>query len=183
MALGFESRDVHDRPAANEFYSKLYVFRQSAGPNVTVGPYRWGHNDALLAAVTRIRAFSDEISADLASGSVRWLLPPDPTDSDAVIAWLIEGRTRWLCVANLDGRQASGQVGIPRAAVPAAPEAWDLAFDVTEPFADARSAADEARQAHPVSSILRSNGPHWPMRAMPPGAGLVFRPRVVRPSR
>lgn len=183
MALGFESRDVHDRPAANEFYSKLYVFRQSAGPNVTVGPYRWGHNDALLAAVTRIRAFADEISADLASGSVRWLLPPDPTDSDAVIAWLIEGRTRWLCVANLDGRQASGQVGIPRAAVPAAPEAWDLAFDVTEPLADARSAADEARQAHPVSSILRSNGPHWPMSAMPPGAGLVFRPRVDRPSR
>lgn len=29
MGLGFECRDVHPKPVANEFYTKLFVFQMS----------------------------------------------------------------------------------------------------------------------------------------------------------
>lgn len=105
--LGFELRDIHTEPAPNEYYSKLYVFQESQGPKATNGPYRFGRNGHLFHNLTRIRLFAEELfssGADgptLRRGRVRWLRPPDPTESDRLLAWTIDPPAA-------DGRGADG---------------------------------------------------------------------------
>ncbi len=95
-ALGFELRDIHTEPAANEYYSKLYVFQESQGPKATTGPYRFGRNGYLFHNLTRIRLFAEKLldsrpdAAALRQGRVRWLRAPDPTGGDRFMAWTID---------------------------------------------------------------------------------------------
>jgi len=88
-ALGFEMRDEHRQPVANEFYSKLYVFQVSTGRHATRGPYRFGGNAALFDRLQRIHLLDDGAvdGTELTAGDVRWLLPPDATAGRKVIAW------------------------------------------------------------------------------------------------
>ena len=92
-SLGFRVRDEHPEPAPNESYSKLYVFHYDEGPKATRGPYRWGANDALLAAchsidAERARRRGGPHGSD---DPFSWIDPPDPTSQRKIIAWATGG--------------------------------------------------------------------------------------------
>jgi hypothetical protein len=116
VGLGFEVRDVHHQPAPNEHYTKLFVFHEVGESNVYPskarrGPYHWGSNAPLFAALTRIRSLADEILPEIADTDARWLLPPDPATGSRVIAWT-QTEPRYLFIANL-GSTPTGPLGIP----------------------------------------------------------------------
>ena len=100
-ALGFELRDRHDAPAPNECYTKLYVFHEERGPKATHGPYRFGGNTALYDRLTSIHEAAARLLPTYGSGSVEWLLPPDATAGNRVIAWIVRAEPGpLLCIAN-----------------------------------------------------------------------------------
>jgi hypothetical protein len=100
MALGFESRDIHNSPAPNEHYTKLYVFQETDGPKATTGPYRFGRNGNLFYHLTRIRLFAEEILPEIEAESCRWLVPPDATAEQKFFAWTQASRPRYVFVGN-----------------------------------------------------------------------------------
>ena len=57
-SLGFEQRDRHLARAANEVYSKLYVFQETRGDKAVSGPYVWGDNLELFGELTRLHVFA-----------------------------------------------------------------------------------------------------------------------------
>lgn len=102
MALGFECRDPHPQPAANEFYSKYYVFQILNDPKTTKGPFRWGQNRQLHAKLVRQKLLAEDIFPDIQSAKIAWLLPPDKSGKNKVIAWTQAAKAKYLFVANLD---------------------------------------------------------------------------------
>jgi hypothetical protein len=58
-SLGWEQRDRHYDAAPNEYYTKLYVFREEDGPKSVSGPWRWGGNLDLFAAFQWVHRFAD----------------------------------------------------------------------------------------------------------------------------
>lgn len=102
MGLGFECRDPHPQPAANECYSKYYVFQMPNDPKTTSGAYRWGQNEILYAKLARQKILSDAISAEVRDAKAEWLVPPDPGGHHKVIAWTQASGPAYLFVANLD---------------------------------------------------------------------------------
>lgn len=131
MALGYEQRDRHDSPAPNEHYTKLFVFQSASGPNARHGPYAWGRNDALFASLGRIRRLADERWPALRNARVTFLRPPDATGMEKVMAWVVEGEDRLLCVVNL-GIYPVPPFGVPAAALTDPPIAWAPAFSTDE---------------------------------------------------
>ncbi|MFP4113852.1 MAG: hypothetical protein ACLFUA_05730 [Spirochaetales bacterium] len=118
-ALGFELRDRHERPAPNEYYTKLYVFHEERGPKATRGPYRFGTNRGLFSRITGIRAYADAWLPTLPAEArrpeaVRWLLPPDPTAGTRVVAWTLTGAHQdLLFVANTDTFSGRDRLVVP----------------------------------------------------------------------
>jgi hypothetical protein len=114
VALGFRTRDTHHHPVPNEHYTKLYVFHETEGPKARHGPYIWGVNGALFGRLTRLYLFADEIRGLLRGRTTRWLIHPDPTAAQKVIAWTQAGeQPDFLFIANLDTRHGIDNVGIP----------------------------------------------------------------------
>ena len=123
--LGFEIRDVHHEPVENERYTKLFVFHEEGESNVYPSKARfshqfvWGQNDELFERLTRIRAFAESVSRDLAGTRTRWLLPPDATTERGIAAWtqdeasVHDGARRYVCVVNYDLARDSGYLGLP----------------------------------------------------------------------
>jgi len=123
--LGFEIRDVHLQPVENERYTKLFVFHEEGESNVHPSKARfgdvfiWGRNDRLFERLTRIRAFAESLSADIAGTRTRWLIPPDATTERGVAAWTQdessthEDARRYVCVVNYDLQRDSGYFGLP----------------------------------------------------------------------
>ncbi|WP_420460092.1 hypothetical protein [Neolewinella sp.] len=58
FSLGFEQRDRHFHPAPNEVYTKLYVFQERGGLKSVSGPWRWGGNFELFAALQELHRFA-----------------------------------------------------------------------------------------------------------------------------
>ncbi|PHN05082.1 hypothetical protein [Flavilitoribacter nigricans] len=112
MALGFEQRDPHPEPVANEYYTKLYVFLIDQGSKAVTGPYQWGDNLDLFARLHRIRLQADQLWPETEGRSVRWLIYPNPAGTHFVIAWEIVD-TPYLCVVNLDTQKVRKNVKIP----------------------------------------------------------------------
>ncbi|MFP3959923.1 MAG: hypothetical protein ACLFUX_07125 [Spirochaetaceae bacterium] len=102
MALGFECRDVHNSPALNEHYSKLFVFQETDGPKATRGPYRFGRNGNLFHHVTRLRLFAGEVLPQIVGAPCRWLVAPDARAMQRFFAWTQADRPRYLFVGNAD---------------------------------------------------------------------------------
>lgn len=133
-ALGFELRDRHDQPAANEHYTKLYVFHEESGPRATKGPYRFGTNRALFHEIERIRSFAEGLAARypvLESGreDVTWLLHPDATAGSRVIAWSLRcGEADLLFLANTDTSSSVDGLHVPLPRPASLPRTARLAF-------------------------------------------------------
>jgi hypothetical protein len=163
MGLGFELRDRHASPVPNEWYTKLYVFRRTSGPTATRGPYRWGSNTALFAAVTRIRLLADSFAPVLAEATVTWLRPPDATGSERLIAWQLDGGgsgpERLLCLVNLDTVRPTPACLIPGAAVANPASRWAPVFST---------------EGEPGGSPSW-NGIGWPVDALAPGEARLYR--------
>jgi len=115
VALGFETRDVHHRPAPNENYTKLYVFQETGGPKATVGPYRWGANGALFHTITRLKLHAETAWPRIRNRPTRWLIPPDPSGENRHLAWTQgDGQPGYVFVANTDTLKQIDNSRIPR---------------------------------------------------------------------
>jgi hypothetical protein len=163
VALGFECRDIHYEPAPNEHYTKLFVFHEVGDSNrypskARRGPYVWGQNGALFAAISRIRLLADQILEEIATDT-KWVLPPDPSTKSSVIAWT-QTDSRYLFVANLDAEPA-GPFGVPRI--------HHDGYRLVPMFSTAGS--DVGRE--PID-----NGRHHRIEDMGAGEGRVFRVEV-----
>lgn len=113
MGLGFEVRDPHPEPLANEYYTKLYVFQIAEGAKATKGPYQWGQNVALFERLTNIRLLAEKILPEIKESISQWLLYPDPTGHKKLIAWTQYPQPKYLFVVNLDTEQALVNQKIP----------------------------------------------------------------------
>jgi hypothetical protein len=114
MGLGFECRDVHDTPAPNEHYTKLYVFKIDSGHKATQGPYVFGKNAQLFYRLSRIRQFAEQhLDEHLLNRKTLWLLPPDATAGTKVIAWTQHDSPQFIFIANLDGENTIHNLKVP----------------------------------------------------------------------
>jgi hypothetical protein len=161
VGLGFELRHPRLKPAPNEYYTKLYVFQLSEGQNATRGPYRWDQNGALYARLTRLRQFADEIGPVVQGRAVRWLLPPDATGQQPVLAWTQRdeprtGESRYLFVANLEPNRSALNAKVP----------WGTAATATQIFSTHRESRNER---------LFFNGNAFQLDELAPGEGRVYK--------
>ena len=113
MGLGFTCRDRHIFPAPNEHYTKLYVFEIKEGPKATNGPYRWGVNSRLFRQLDRIKVLADSIITEIEGKTVDWLLPPDPTAGNKIIAWTQLNEPSLVFICNLDVENPRNNIKIP----------------------------------------------------------------------
>jgi hypothetical protein len=114
MALGFETRDLHHKPAPNEHYSKLYVFQERIGPKATGGPFVWGGNGALFRSISRLRSYADAVYSQIRGCPTRWLIHPDATAAQKHIAWTQRrSRPDYVFVANTDTEHVVLNFNIP----------------------------------------------------------------------
>ncbi len=155
MGLGFECRDPHPQAAANEYYTKLYVFQAPDEAKRTHGPYRWGQNHGLYANLVRQKLLAEAIFPAIRDAGTNWLLPPDLAGAEKVLAWTQAERPEFVFVANFDTGQAKREVVAPT------PDdsGWELFFS-TE------------------SETLPAGGIHTGSIRIPeirPGEGMVFR--------
>jgi hypothetical protein len=154
--LGFELRDPRLEPAPNEYYTKLYVFQLREGRNATRGPYRWGQNAALFGRLTRLKQFADSLWSQIQYQPVRWLLPPDATGHQYLLAWTQATEPRYLFVANLDPKRA-----VINAKVPAMSKHWSA----TQVFSTHRESRNER---------LFFNGKVFQLDELAPGEGRAY---------
>lgn len=102
MALGFEQRDLHPYPAPNEHYTKLYVFQFSEGEKATKGSYQWGQNGRLFSNLCVLKYISDKIYQAIENQAIEWLIEPDSTGKNKLIAWTQKDNPQYIFVVNLD---------------------------------------------------------------------------------
>ena len=115
--LGFETRDVHYEPAPNEHYTKLYVFQETGGPKATQGPYVWGRNGVLFGAITRMYRLSDAIWRFIAGQPTRWLIAPDATGENPIMAWTqLAAAPTHVFIVNTSATKTLTQLAIPQLA-------------------------------------------------------------------
>lgn len=160
VGLGFEVRNLHEHRGENEEYSKLYVFSirdEAQKAKVTRGPFRWGQNTAQFQKILSLRLLSDQIGPAIREQTVRWLLPPDPTGSQPVIAWTQRERPAYVFVVNLDPQQAVRHITLP----PVRNDSEQLAclYDSTEETAQ---------------HSIRGNGYHDPLPVLKAGACRIY---------
>ncbi|MFN8354827.1 MAG: hypothetical protein U0Y10_10305 [Spirosomataceae bacterium] len=131
MGLGFETRDQHLTPAPNEHYTKLYVFQMNEGKNATHGPYYWGQNGGLFAHLTRLKQYADQVLSYIEGKPIQWLIEPDVTAQNKVIAWTQQEEPSHVFVANLDlHNPVSSDCLIPFGAN----TNWQIAFSTSDNF-------------------------------------------------
>ncbi len=110
FSLGFEQRDRHFSPAANEVYTKLYVFRERNGPKSVDGPWQWGGNFALFSALQEVHRFAAGTLPHLggATGAV--------TVTEAgVVHWVradTYGDGAYLFIVNFSSEEREASLGV-----------------------------------------------------------------------
>jgi hypothetical protein len=102
MGLGFEQRDPHFSPAPNENYTKLYVFQLSKGDKATHSTYKWGQNGELFRNISILKNISEKINHFIENQAIKWLIEPDPTGKNKVIAWTQRHNPTYVFVVNLN---------------------------------------------------------------------------------
>jgi hypothetical protein len=163
--LGFETRDTRWEPAANEHYTKLFVFREDGDSNVYPSKarhgdrYIWGKNVELFERLTAIRQSAEELLDEIADTDTRWLLPPDATTLRGTAVWTQHGGARFVFCANYDIEADSGYFGIPGLSPDAVLE-FVMSTEGTLPEAD---------------RTLVHNGYHHRIENLGPGEGRIYR--------
>lgn len=163
MGLGFESRDEHDSPAPNEHYSKLYVFQETGGPKATRGPFVWGRNSRLFANILRLRLYADAIWPIIKERPLRWLIPPDATGHNKLIAWTQSDQPQFVFVANSDIYQPAARFGLPLTGHHDSPPELSLDF-TTAP-----------ETILPIDRTPKFNDKHYAISQMAPGEVRVYK--------
>lgn len=102
MGLGFEQRDAHISPAPNENYTKLYVFQLSEGDKATHSTYKWGQNGELFKNLSVLKNISEKINHSIENQAITWLIEPDLTGKNKLIAWTQKHNPAYIFVANLN---------------------------------------------------------------------------------
>jgi hypothetical protein len=167
MALGFETRDIHYEPAPNEHYSKLYVFHAGSGPKATHGSYVWGKNGILFSSITRLKLYLDTIWPMIKGRPSRWLLPPDATGANRVIAWTLQSDSSiFLFLVNTGLEQEAVRFALPHLQETGQGENPTLTCEFST-----LSALPETDQS------LAFNGKHYKINRLAPGDGRVYRAR------
>jgi hypothetical protein len=119
VGLGFEIRDVHHHPVANERYTKLFVFKEEGDTNVYPSKARfgdkfiWGENEELFGRITALRVHAEYILDEIGDATTEWLIPPDATTLRGTAAWTQRGEPKYVFVVNYDINEDSGYFGIP----------------------------------------------------------------------
>lgn len=162
MGLGFECRDIHNSPAPNEHYTKLYVFQETDGPKATTGPYRFGRNGHLFSNLTRLRLFAEEILPDIRGQRCTWLIAPDATASQRFFAWTQAHEPRYVFVANADISAPVYNVDIP------AHHSFPDGSELLPCFSTHHSVNEEDLRAPSTQRTFR-------VRRLEPGEGRVYR--------
>jgi len=162
MGLGFECRDQHFSPAPNEHYTKLFVFQERSGPKATLGPYVWGRNAQLFSKISALRRFADSIWSQIKEHSIQWLLLPDATANNQVIAWTQADTPEWIFVANTDIQQPAGHFGLPLLFADSPAPELKFIFS-TDPAA-----------LFPGYQNPAFNGKHYLIASLSPGEGRVY---------
>jgi hypothetical protein len=94
-ALGFELRDAHTLPVANEFYTKLYVFHYENGEKATTSGYKFGTNLSLFAGISHIKLFFESIKNEIKDD-----IPIFTPNDDQLFIWTYKKCNKWIAVAN-----------------------------------------------------------------------------------
>jgi hypothetical protein len=167
MGLGFQSRGLHYSPKSNEHYTKLYVFQESGHHNVYPGksthkPYIWGKNGFQFRNITRLKLFADQIWNTIKNRKCRWLIPPDATAENKIVAWTQQENPEYVFIVNLNMES-----DIMRFAIPFIPNA-DSSKQLQFAFSTADYVPEEDRN-------LIFNGKHYKVLKMTSGEGRVYR--------
>jgi hypothetical protein len=109
MALGFECRDPHPEPVANEYYTKLYVFQLQEGAKATRGPYQWGNNMNLYQNLVRQKIMYNQLFSSTVRYSSTWVLEPDANGERKYIIWKTN---HYLFVANMDTKAQCSEINL-----------------------------------------------------------------------
>jgi hypothetical protein len=158
-ALGFASREEHPEPAPNEHYTKLYVFKIDGGSKATSGPYVFGRNTQLFTRISRIRLQAEAIYSVLQEAQTRWLLPPDPTAGNKIIAWTQKGALKYFFVVNLDGARSIQNIKVP------CREIADISLAVL---------IFSTHHEHPQEGNLARSEKHLQIERLLPGEGRIY---------
>jgi hypothetical protein len=164
-ALGFETRDLHTEPVANEQYTKLFVFQERGESNVYPSKarhsdsYRWGTNFELFERLTSIRVLAEELLPQLEGSVTRWLIPPDATTLRGTAVWTQQDDPRYIFCANYDLTAGSRYFGIPD---------LGIAERLTAVFST-------EGEIDPLDRELAHNGYHHRIENLQPGEGRVYR--------
>lgn len=129
-SLGFEVRNLHQQRGKNEEYSKLYVFQihdDAETDKVTHGPFEWGENIQQFTELTQLRHFAEAIWETLEGKTVKWLLTPDATATNKLIAWTLAEDDSFVFVANLGAEQNITLEDLPL-------KGYELAFSTAPPI-------------------------------------------------
>ena len=142
-SLGFEVRNLHQQRGKNEEYTKLYVFQihdDAETDKVTHGPFEWGENIEQFTKMLELRLFAETIWPQIDAKTAKWLLPPDATATNKLIAWTLAEDNSYVFVANLDAVQKVALDELPL-------EGYELAF-ATEPPTEASTITASSGQVY-----------------------------------
>ena len=102
-SLGFEVRDIHLEPAANEFYTKLYVFHIEDGDKATKGPYRWGQNGPMFFNIQQINIIAEQLFKIESNPRFSDLSSLKLFEEKKILSWqLIFGGVKYLFIITLN---------------------------------------------------------------------------------
>ena len=117
----------------------------------------------LFSALTRLRLYADAVWPALKGRPVRWLLAPDATAQNKVLAWTQADRPEYVFLANTDLWHPVVRFGLPLISDPATAPA--LSADLST----------SRLPVPPADQELASNGVHYRVTLLRPGEGRVYR--------
>lgn len=147
-SLAFEVRNRHEERDKNEKYTKLYVFQihdDAETDKVTHGPFEWGDNMEQFRKMTHLRLFAESIWSVIAGQEIRWILPPDATAKNKLIAWTQANQPTYIFVANLDSEHDAELKNVPL-------KGYQLVFETTQTLNDKKYIAPSSGRVYKIKN-------------------------------
>jgi hypothetical protein len=110
-----------------------------------------------------MKLFLENVWEDIAGKKTRWLLPPDPTGENTLLAWTQESASpKYIFAANTNTENAIPNVGIPLTRGSHLQDKYQLVFSTD---LDCPS----------IGEVLFSNDIHHKIHTLNPGEGRAYR--------